>query len=127
MCINTNHVYILYFLQLKNMVAQLFQSRPSGARSFEVKGVSFGWKVIEKMYARELQRMKANTLVRVPGLKESHIIRDAWTRLNVKPAKIMQVQFAISDLQSAAIVSDPVHTCEAPMFVCFSKNTSLQS
>ena len=27
----------------------------------------------------------------VPKLRESHIIRDAWTKLNVTPAKIMQV------------------------------------
>lgn len=46
---------------------------------------------MEDLYRRELGRMRANMLVRVPGLKESHIIRDSWTRLNVKPAKIMQV------------------------------------
>ena len=28
---------------------------------------------------------------RVPGLKYSHVVRDSWTRLNVLPAKIMQV------------------------------------
>ena len=27
----------------------------------------------------------------VPKLRETHIIRDSWTKLNVKPAKIMQV------------------------------------
>ena len=28
----------------------------------------------------------------VPGLKESYVNWDPWTRLNVKPAKIMLVQ-----------------------------------
>ena len=28
---------------------------------------------------------------RVPGLKYAHIVCDSWTRLNVLPAKIMQV------------------------------------
>ena len=27
----------------------------------------------------------------VPKLREIHVIRDAWTKLNVAPAKIMQV------------------------------------
>ena len=27
----------------------------------------------------------------VPKLRETHIIRDSWTKLNVSPAKIMQV------------------------------------
>ena len=39
--------------------------------------------------------MKMNELVRVPGLKENYVFRDSWTRLNVKPAKIMQVYTSI--------------------------------
>ena len=27
----------------------------------------------------------------VPRLKEAHVLKDAWTKLNVSPAKIMQV------------------------------------
>ena len=77
------------------MISQLYQSRPSATRDFEFKGVHFGWKAIEDMYRRELARIKANTIVRVPGLKESYIVRDSWTRLNVKPAKIMQVRIRI--------------------------------
>ena len=42
------------------------------------------------MWAREVERMKANKMTRVPKLKQSYIIRDSWTRLNVAPAKIMQ-------------------------------------
>jgi len=43
------------------------------------------------MLAREIERKKSDQLPRVPGLKENFVYRDAWTRLNVKPAKIMQV------------------------------------
>lgn len=86
----------MYFpLQLKNMISQLFQSRASGARDFEFHGIHFGWKALEDLYRRELGRIRANMLVRVPGLKENHIIRDSWTRLNVKPAKIMQVRLHV--------------------------------
>ena len=31
----------------------------------------------------------------VPGLKYTYIVRDSWTRLNVLPAKIMQVKIGI--------------------------------
>ncbi len=43
------------------------------------------------MLKREVERMRTNNLVRVPGLRENHVYRDPWTRLNVKPAKVMQV------------------------------------
>lgn len=80
------------------MISQLYQSWTSATRDFEFQGVHFGWKALEDMYRRELARIKANMLVRVPGLKESHIVRDSWTRLNVKPAKIMQVMFFLYTL-----------------------------
>ena len=80
------------------MISQLYQSRTSATRDFEFQGVHFGWKALEDMYRRELARIKANMLVRVPGLKESHIVRDIWTCLNVKPAKIMQVMFFLYTL-----------------------------
>ena len=72
------HNYTL-LSQLKNMIAALYASR------------SIGWRAIEDMPKREVERMKNNELVRVPGLKENYVYRDSWTRLNVKPAKIMQV------------------------------------
>ena len=80
--------------QLKNMVAALFQSRPSdrgGTRCFSSKGCEFGWSAIENMYQREIARIREGKCSRVPKLKESHILRDSWTRLNVLPSKIMQV------------------------------------
>ena len=52
------------------------------------------------MYHRECQR-RSNGLARmVPRLREIHVLRDAWTKLNVHPAKIMQVCF-----------SQPTHAC----------------
>lgn len=73
------------------MIASLYASRSSGTNCFSRKGIQFGWRSIEDMLKREVQRMKKDELVRVPGLKENYVYRDSWTRLNVKPAKIMQV------------------------------------
>lgn len=76
------------------MVSALFQSRPrasGGTRGFEKSGVCFGWKSLKELYHREIVRMQHGQLTRVPKLKESHIIRDSWTRLNVLPSKVMQV------------------------------------
>ena len=36
--------------------------------------------------------MKSGLTRTVPKLRETHIIRDSWTKLNVAPAKIMQVR-----------------------------------
>ena len=53
-------------------------------------GVEFGWSAIEMLYERECNRVEGKTRM-VPRLKEVHVIRDSWTKLNVTPAKIMQV------------------------------------
>ncbi len=79
--------------QLKNMIAALYASKEGGPNKFQRNGIVFGWKSIEDMLRREVERMRRQQLPRVPGLKESHVYRDPWTRLNVKPAKIMQVRF----------------------------------
>ena len=87
-----------HFDQLKNMVSALFQSRPSdrgGTRCFSSKGCEFGWMVIENMYHREISRIREGKCSRIPKLKESHILRDSWTRLNVLPSKIMQVNNSV--------------------------------
>ena len=73
------------------MVSALFQSRASGTRTLVKSGQQFGWKSIEDMYEREMNRIKCGQVTRVPKLKQSHIIRDSWTRLNVLPSKVMQV------------------------------------
>ena len=75
------------------MIAALYESRVSGGgtNKFKKKGVVFGWGPIENMLYREVQWKKNNQLARVPGSKRNYVFRDPWTRLNVKPAKIMQV------------------------------------
>ena len=84
------HIKIMH-LQLKNMIAALHPSRLGGTKKFEIQGSNFGWKALEELFLREVERAQTNQLRRVPDLKESHIHRDCWTRFNVKPAKIMQV------------------------------------
>ena len=51
-----------------------------------------GVRTIEDMFEREVKRAREGVPRRVHGLRESYVHRDIWTRLNVKPAKIMQVQ-----------------------------------
>ena len=89
------------------MIAALYQSRPTdsgGTRKFNYKGVNFGWRVIEDMYYREVDRRKASLCSRVPKLKPNHIYRDAWTRLNVVPSKIMQVFVLCLDVEIACFI-----------------------
>jgi len=79
-------------LQLKNMINALFSSQEGGTRMFTAAdGTTFGWKAILDLYARECQRRDQGCARMVPKLREVHVIRDAWTKLNVLPAKIMQV------------------------------------
>ena len=83
------------------MVSALFQSRPverGGTRNFTIGSSSFGWSAIEDLYVRELSRIRAGQCSRVPTLKQSHIRRDSWTRLNVLPSKVMQVRGIDVDL-----------------------------
>lgn len=54
-------------------------------------GIHFGWDTIEDVYRADMTRANYGLSRRVPKLKYSYIVRDAWTRLNVMPAKIMQV------------------------------------
>lgn len=73
------------------MIAALYSSRIGGSKNFQRSGKSFGWNTIESVYKSDLSRAKVNISRRVPGLKYCHVVRDSWTRLNVLPAKIMQV------------------------------------
>lgn len=47
----------------------------------------------ELMFKQEVQRVNAGVPHQVPGQTESYNYRVIWTRLNVKPAKIMQVSY----------------------------------
>lgn len=91
-------------IQLKNMIAALHSSRPGGTKNFAIDGCNFGWKALEDLFLREVERARTNQLRRVKDLKESHIYRDCWTRLNVKPAKIMQVRISQYCLGHAASI-----------------------
>lgn len=71
------------------MIAALYSSRDEGAKDFVNGNVAFGWDTVECVYRSDLARARRGLSRRVPGLKHSHIVRDAWTRLNVLPAKIM--------------------------------------
>lgn len=72
---------------------QLWASRDGGAKKFvTAAGERFGWDSIVNMWDREKERRDTNQIRLVPGLLESYIERDAWTKLNVKPAKILQVK-----------------------------------
>ena len=75
------------------MINALFSSKSGGTKLFR-RGkdhCNFGWDTIIHMYQREVARAKQQQTRMVPRLKEVHCIRDAWTKLNVSPAKIMQV------------------------------------
>jgi len=75
------------------MINALFSSKSGGTKLFQQgKNESvFGWATIVEMYTREVDRARQQQTRMVPRLKEVHVIRDAWTKLNVSPAKIMQV------------------------------------
>lgn len=73
------------------MVNALFSSRQNGTKLFTLDDVEFGWSSVVSLYERECDRVKNGMTRMVPKLKEVHVIRDSWTKLNVTPAKIMQV------------------------------------
>ena len=73
------------------MVAALYSSKMTRTKLFTRNEVQFGWETIEDMYIRDTQRAREGLPRRVPGMQESYVYRDIWSRLNVKPAKIMQV------------------------------------
>ena len=74
------------------MINALFSSQDGGTKCFTNKnGTHFGWKVILDMYSRECSRRDNGNARMVPRLREAYVLRDSWTKLNVMPAKIMQV------------------------------------
>lgn len=78
-------------MQLKNQIAALYSSRANGAKAFEIEETHFGWKAIVDQYNRDKTQIEQGCAPRVPGLRYNYVHRDVWTRLNVTPAKIMQV------------------------------------
>ena len=76
------------------MINALFSSKSAGTKLFKrgKEHCCFGWETIIDLYKREVCRAKQQLTRMVPRLKEVHCLRDAWTKLNVSPAKIMQVR-----------------------------------
>ena len=101
------------------MIAALYASRGTqSTNDFTRGGIKFGWGAIEDMLKREVERMQTNKLVRVPGLKENYVYRDPWTRLNVKPAKIMQVVAQILYCSTFAYAYYLWHMKGITLYVC---------
>lgn len=82
----------MLFLQLKNMISAIHSSRQVGPKRFEFDAVIFGWGAITAIFTADKERAAKLLPRRVPKLKRSYVERDAWTKLNVRPAKIMQVR-----------------------------------
>ena len=73
------------------MINALHSSQVGGPKNFTSEGQSFEWQAIVDMFERECQRVRDGNARMIPKLHEAHIIRDSWIKLNVTPAKIMQV------------------------------------
>lgn len=85
-------------MQLKNTINALHSSQQGGTKSFEMDGINFGWQTIIDMYKREIERGNCGAARMVPYLRESYVLRDAWTELNVVPAKVMQQEQVLTEL-----------------------------
>ena len=101
--------------QLKNMINALFQSRDTagGTKLFKTQQdlPYFGWRQIKDMYNREEERINRGQLRAIPGLLRSHIERDAWTKLAVFPAKIMQVSYFLLQIFHGTFCQIKRQTC----------------
>jgi hypothetical protein len=84
------------------MVGQLYASRQSGAKALEKDNIQFGWKPIRDIYDNDVRHAREGNIQRVPGLKLTFVVRDAWTRLNVKPSKIMEQRPMLAALRQLA-------------------------
>ena len=83
--------------KLKSLIAALHVSRQANGhqrKEFDLYEVKFGWQALKDLWRREMGRAKAGKMRRVPQLCYRHVYRNCWARLNVKPAKIMQVVVA---------------------------------
>ena len=89
--------------KLKNMISALNMSRVNGSRDFVHNDIYFGWSDICDLKARDDERVKNGQIRCVRGLLTSYIERDSWTRLNVKPSKIMQQEEVLSELYTYAM------------------------
>ena len=85
--------------QLKNMVNGLHSSRQDGTKTFcTPQGFSFGWQAIFDLYEQERFRQEIGQPRDVSRLRANYVWRDTWTKLNVYPAKIMQQDHVLTEL-----------------------------
>jgi len=81
------------------MINALFSSQDGGTKCFtNENGTHFGWKVILDMYSRECSRRVNGNARMVSRVREAYVLRDLQTKLNVMPAKIMQVSMKLNYL-----------------------------
>ena len=73
------------------MVNALHSSRADGKKRFILDGDTFGWKAIIDIFEHESGRVRDGHTRMIAKLCEAHIIQDSCIKLNVSPAKIMQV------------------------------------
>lgn len=106
------------------MISALASSRPSGSKSFTSEGVTFGWEAVTKVYEEDISRAERNLARLVPGLKYAYIERDSWTKLNVRPSKIMQVSSLIIEAitkkenRSLVYMHIEIYTCNLFCISC---------
>ena len=73
------------------MINALHASQQGGTKNFELEGVTFGWASFASLHKGECERVRTGKTRMVPQLKEVHVIRHLWVRINVAPAKMLQV------------------------------------
>ena len=72
---------------MKNMINALFSSQAGGTKMFTAADeTTFGWKATLDLYSREYQRRDKGHARMVSKLRESYVLWNAWTKLNVLPA-----------------------------------------
>lgn len=79
----------------------LKSSGDGGCKGFRLHPNSsvFGWQTIRDLFDRELKRARESKMRRIKGLHRSFITRDAWTKMNVHAAKIIQSENVIAELK----------------------------
>ena len=82
-------------------------------------GATFGWSAIALLCSDDLERARNKLNVRVPGMKLSYVVRDAWTRLNVrvKPSKIMQQRACITAIKLKAEAENDASLMETAYYL----------
>lgn len=73
------------------MIAPFYSSKTKGPKIRTHDVVEFGWDTIEKIFTPNMARAEQGLSRNAPGLKFAFPHRYYWIRLNVRPAKIMQV------------------------------------